>query len=338
MSDNRAAAMSALGRGLRFLLDTRQPAEHGLPCFWKEFSVFGRSSDEWVTAYTAAALAETEISEACDAADTAWQFLTAQRSQIPTGLGYNWEAPRDADSTLWGCRLTVLLGRTSDDWFRRAIEFMAGPQPPPTTGCLRTDGGIATYPSADCLTIELRNNTRVATDGWRSSHVCVTAAAAWLTELLSYGDLIGFLTRTQSSRGCWESYWWTDPEYATAHAVESLARHDSQRECIERAAVWLEDCPAGASSFQLALRIIGLSAANPSRADALLAKLLELQLDDGSWASSARMRIPPPNLRNPDVRWNWNETNDGFGGIVVDRARIFTTATAVRALTSCLAR
>jgi hypothetical protein len=329
MSDARVDAANSLQKGVRFLLDVRQPSEVGAPRFWKDFSVFGRTSDEWITAYTAAALAETGISEACDAADTGWRFLTADQSVAPTGLGYNREAPRDADSTQWGCRLSVLLGRASDEWFRRAIEFLA-------KRCLRPDGGVATYASADSLPIEIRSNTRGAAEGWTCSHVCVTAAAAWLKELLVCGDLTGFLTRTQSLEGYWGSYWWIDREYATAMALESLSRHSLKQELIDQAAVWLKKRPPGTSSFKLALRIIGISAAK-DHAEALLSRLLALQLADGSWASSARMRIPPLNLRHPDLRWNWDEASDGFGGIVLDRARVFTTATAVRALTACLA-
>ncbi len=292
--------------------------------------MFGRTSDEWVTAYVAVALAETGVSEACDAADTAWRFLTADQGAVAAGLGYNREAPRDADSTQWGCRLSVLLGRTSDEWFQRAIKFLS-------KACLRPDGGITTYPSADCLPLEMRSNTRGAAEGWTSSHVCVTAAAAWLKDLSLCGDLTAFLVRTQSSEGYWRSYWWADREYATALALESLSRHSPKQELIDCAVVWLKKRLPETSSFKLALRIIGMSAAH-HHADALLSKLLALQLADGSWASSACMRIPPPNLRDPDFRWNWDKASDGFGGIVVDRARIFTTATAVRALASCLAR
>jgi hypothetical protein len=341
MSDARDGAANSLHRAVRFLLGSRPPAsstshpvaqELESSCQWKDFSVFGRSSDQWVTAYAAVALAETGIPEARAAAEASWRFLTAERGgSVPTGLGYNREAPRDADSTQWGCRLAVLLGHTSDDWFGRSVRFLV-------SDCFRPDNGIATYPSASCLPFNTSNNTRVATDGWTSSHVCVTAAAAWLEELLAHRDLVGFLAQAQVPQGYWNSYWWVDREYATAHALESLSRHGLRGDRFDRAVVWLESRPPGSSSFQLALRIIAISAARPGPPDALLPDLLASQLADGSWPSSARMRIPPPDLRNPEVRWNWDEASDGFGGIVVDRARIFTTATAVRALTSCLVR
>ena len=354
MQCDRASTTDSLQKAIRFLLNSRRRVaggpntplhENDSPTYWSDFCVFGRFSDEWVTGYTAVALAGSIIPEARDAAYRAWRFLTADRPRKRPGLGYNRETPHDADSTQWGCRLAQLLGLTTDEWFQQGIELLVGSrtgrQPQSSVvpaAFLRPDGGIATYFVTAFPLMDGHRAREDAVRGWTRSHVCVTAATAWMRDVLAFGDLIGFLAREQAPQGYWNSYWWADREYATAHAVESLSRHGLQPEMVERGVRWLSECAGEISAFRLALRLIGISITGSDRAEGLLRRLLALQLGDGSWDASARLRIPPLDLSNPEIRWNWDEGSDGFGGIVIDRARVFTTATGVRALTSCLVR
>lgn len=335
-----AGILDALARARRFLLTAQGCAAcgGGTPAIWQDFDVFGAPSDEWVAAYAAAALAELDLGAEKEAAARCWRFLARESGGAAAALGYREGAARDADSTLWGCRLARLLGQESCPRYRAFAEFLRG--------CLRPDGGVATYPSAAALAAQFPGYGRLRQGhGWMQPHVCVTAAAAWLPEFQT-PEVIAFLIRAQSREGCWHAHWWADREYATAHAVESLARleegaqpaPEGSREAVARGVRWLCELPPGASPFRLALRALGISAGRQRGWEPSLAELPGLQHEDGSWPASARLRVPPLDAPNPNLRWNWDEQGNGFGSIVLDRARIFTTATAVRALNQCLKR
>ena len=60
--------------------------------------------------------------------------------------------------------------------------------------------------------------------------------------------------------------------------------------------------------------------------------LIENQNEDGSWSSSACLRIPPPYEKNPDAIYNWNMNGKGGRSIILDRNRIFTTITVIDSL------
>jgi hypothetical protein len=62
--------------------------------------------------------------------------------------------------------------------------------------------------------------------------------------------------------------------------------------------------------------------------------LIALQRANGQWPASARMRVPDPGDSNPDDRTNWTEGGRIEGAVVIDQRGIFTTATALRALTT----
>jgi len=328
----------ALAKAHKFLLRAQPPALEGEPlqtrqaALWQDFRVFDTPSDEWVPAYVAAALAETgESALATEAARHWWRALVSR--DVPA-LGYRAGSARDADSTLWACRLAHLLGEQQHPAYARFVAFLRG--------CIRPDGGLATFPSARALAAQFPSQPRIRQGhGWTCSHVCVTAAALWLPEIAAIPDVTRFLVRAQTPEGYWNPYWWADREYATALAIESLARQqpdhadDGAQQAIAKGAQWLSGFPPGASAFRLALRVSGLAQARLSAFIPPLNELMELQLDDGSWPASARMRIPPLDSDHPDRRWNWDEHGTSFASIVLDQERIFTTATAVRALTAC---
>ena len=333
MPGERADAERAAERALEFLLDSRfielelENSKHLQGGFgWRDFAVVGMQSDEWVTAYTAYALAEAGKQQGYAAAKSAWQWLVAESRIDRPGLGYNRRTPQDADSTVWGCRLAAAIGRSSDEWTARALRYLHT--------CGREDGGIATFADADDLSH--LGSAADGVEGWTTSHECVTAAAACLPEVVNFTDVCGFLARKQQPEGFWRPYWWADADYATAHAIESLSRLNADRRAIDRGVAWLSRSPSNHSPFVLALRVLGISKAGSYSFKPALRELLDLQLANGSWPASARLRIPPPNLKNPAIIWNWHEQHDGIGGVVLDRQGVFTTATALRALSSCL--
>ncbi|HZS55169.1 MAG TPA: hypothetical protein VFA65_12250 [Bryobacteraceae bacterium] len=323
----QAKREAALKRAVHFLLGKRLTDDGANGRYWRDFNAYTNESDEWVTAYTAYALAETELSEGTQAACEAWEWLIYGSCLHGSGLGYSRLSPQDADSTAWGLRLAAMLGRSKDTFAREAYDFL--------TTFVRPDGGIGTFSAPGALAIcPGKNPSDVA--GWTASHTCVTGPAAWLLEIAG-GNACRFLANTQQKAGFWRAYWWADDEYATAHAVESLAATGDFDEAVQRGASWLKDRHSR-SSFTLALQVLGMAKGGEQHFETALDDLLALQNDDGSWPPSARLRIPAPFLKEPHLQWNWDEGGNGIGCIMVDHRRVFTTATAVRALSACRRR
>jgi hypothetical protein len=295
---------------------------------WRDFDFYVGQSDEWVTAFTAAALAETCDHQARDIAALVWSRLQARASGTGPGFGYNGKTTHDADSTIWACRLAQNLGISSGDCLSQSLDFIRS--------CMRTDGGISTFPNASVVRQMVRIPAGMSVEGWIQSHICVTAAAAGLLEL-GGSSVRRYLRATQSPSGAWSAYWWSDPEYATALAVDALRTSQSEEDsaAIERAGAWMASRADTGAPFPLALRVLGISRAGNRGFDAALGRLLDLQRADGSWPPSARLRQPPPYLLDPDAWWFWDQRHKGFGCVRVDDRSVFTTATAVWALAAC---
>jgi len=241
------------------------------------------------------------------------------------GWAFNDRVPPDADSTIWVCRLSRTLDPSTD--LRPALAFLLH--------CQRSDGGVATYPSEEGVRRSMRLPPHVSCRGWLQSHACVTAAAAVLPELGCLTELRSYLRRAQRPDGSWQGYWWPDPDYPTALAVEALRQHGAAEDlpAIQAALAWTHAHPPRPSAFALAcaLRILR---DDPPRCRELADSLARLQNDDGSWPSSARIRIPPPDVLNPAAIWNWSDRRYDIYSIRPDHARLFTTATVLSALLS----
>jgi squalene cyclase len=284
------------------------------------------ASDEWVTAYTGAALAgvpsrsPTSI-DARQAADRAWALLR-ERRPAGTGWGFNRLSPPDADTTAWTLRLATALGAKDSPHLQRARQWLGDH--------VLSDGGLTTY-RRDVLEAP-------GSAGWsRSSHACVSAAGA---PVLGQTPVLEFLRREQLSDGSWSAYWWHDPEYATALAAAALAavRLAADRARVAAATAWAaarmsSDGSAGGSPFAtgLCLRILGLAddeeaVAARRRATAWLGNN---QRADGSWAPSARLRVPPPHATDPAASAETVST--------IDDKAVFTTATVIVALAEQMA-
>lgn len=141
--------------------------------------------------------------------------------------------------------------------------------------------GLATY--------RVGAHERPVHASWLEAHGCVTAAAAGLDALR--GDL-----RPDGS-----GFWWVDGAYAAALAAEAGFPVPEPP-----AAPWT---PFGAA---LRARQAAASGKPPD-----LGRLLESQLEDGSWSASAELAFP---------------NREGLPQRPLDRARVFTTATVLAAL------
>ncbi len=309
MSDATASAAPSVAVAARaavdFLLAARSSS--GESSHWTDFMLPAGASDLWVTAFVGGVLARSPDAEAHAAAEAAWLFL-AERASAEGGWGYNTNVPADADSTLWGLRLGAALGVSECPAARRARAFLDRHRHP--------DGGLATYASADAVRAYLGLPQGLSFAGWTASHGCVTAAGA---NLPAWGEsLRPALLRDQAADGSWRAYWWFDDEYATAEAVAALAGAPEHAARIDQAVDWtlrrlerLMDATASRSpSFALAHAARTLARAVdrlPLRTtlDAVLERLASTQRADGSWAASARLRVPRPDTLVPDPEAPW---------------------------------
>lgn len=346
-TDLSAATRSALD----FLLKS-QDADGA----WKDFLLPAGNSNVWVTGFVGSVLAALPEDEARDAARGGWRFLEGAAT-TDGGWSYNPSVPGDADSTLWGLRLGETLGFKGSDSFQRASGFLERH--------LGNDGGLSTYASSAPVQRYIGLPPSVSFDGWTQSHVCVTAAGANLSTHQQH--FYQFLLQKQTDEGKWIAYWWFDDEYATAEAVaafvgDGLTLGDGVSEIarrVERAAVWalkrseiltaFEGTNPPAFALAHLLRILvraGQSSEAQAAISKVVARLVEWQKPDGSWPSSARLRVPRPDAVVPAAETEWtmwagmppitpsveNILKHTFSIYSPDHYGVFTTATVLRAL------
>ena len=320
--------------------------------WWRDFDEGAGSSDEWVTAYVSSMLAATNDDCSIQAAHGSWKLLKWRRWWLP-GWGYNGLFPPDADSTLWALQLAAHVGDKGSVRVRRALRFLSRH--------VRSSGGLTTFAEDG----PIRRSTRLGATagegsqnsfsfaGWCGPHLCITALAASLPSFEGRAKAMDYIRRAQHANGSWTGYWWCDPEYPTALAIEALSTsaEKEDRARIERAVTWavrrvayyseeriirpttLEEEHAFAAAW--AARIL-LHTQENDRVQAALktvvARLLAQQCADGSWAPSAKQRIPPPDVTDPEAYPNWRFNVRGNGSIKIDHNRCFTTATVLGAL------
>ncbi len=330
---------TAVSRGHAFLLRT----QHG-EGWWADFWLSPGKSDGWVTAYAGGVVAAAGDAGSRSAACAAWQWLARRPSP---GWGYNGLTPDDADSTAWAIRLAEVVGAGHTERVARARALLATHVHP--------DGGVSTYGDDGAIRSFIGAPAGLRFDGWCRPQPCVTAAAA--AGGLGDGAALRYLRAAQKDDGHWLSYWWCEDEYATAMAATALGRHGRDRDDnlrVAQAAAWAAGrlgsngyavssvCPTGSPfATALALRTLGHGGKggdNAARARRAVDWLFEQQRPDGSWVSSAGLRVPYPGDTAPERHVGWKLGGTIEGAISLDQERIFTTATVVETLRTLLER
>lgn len=328
----------AINKAAGFLLSKQNKAG-----WWIDFETLAGFSDEWVSAYVACALADTGIKSAEKPVSECWKRLTSRRF-ISNGWGYNRKVPSDTDTTGWALYLAEKTKNLNHYRAKRALKYLRK--------AITPEGGIPTYPREAGIRFFTHLKKGVSFNGWCSPHLCVTSSVANLDSFKDCKRLIAYLRDTQLDDGYWRSYWWCEKEYATCFAVKALARQndlgDFQR--IKRALEWSSekistegfvqnsDFPQGSPfATALALQILLVkSVMNTEKQETISGNcinwLLNEQWPDGSWQTSARLRIPSPDEQYPDRVKKWNYNTFGGGSIRKDQNRLFTTATVLNAL------
>lgn len=297
----RTAPGAAAERAAGFLL-----AERDQDDFWRDFRLPNGASDEWVTAFVGYALVTSGLPlPAGLESQTVGALLARQRPE--GGWGYNGISPADADSTAWALKFLRAAGHSGPE-VERAERFLGAH--------LLPGGGVSTYARSTRIVFE--GTGGLDDSGWRGSHACVAANVAGLI-----GEpAAGFLRSSQRADGAWTAYWWRDDAFATALAAEALPAGEART----RAAAWAARRSASsASAFEQAWLIRTLRLGGPAerqRARAMASTLAAGQQRDGGWDSSAEMLFPDP----AELRRRTGSPP------VPDRARLFTSASALLAL------
>jgi squalene cyclase len=329
-----APVKKALAAGVAFLL-----ARQGPDGLWHDFETLAGEASDWPTGYIGAQLLDAGVRGAPigAAADA-----LMQHQHRDGGWGYHRDVPSDADSTACVLLFLAAAGRNG-----QAME-QAG-------RCLRRhqdprSGGVATYADPEPIRRFMAVGRRVDLRGWCAPHLEVTATAGRAFAAVPRGrfraeaDLAWrYVKHRHAADGGWDSYWWVGRHYPTLQAA-ALGWALADPEPVAQAATWTrsEQLPGGAwagsgterSAFATALSL-AVMLLGGSDVDALGRGLLELtglQQEDGGWPAHARMRIPPPNVAEPDSFESWRVDGLGTGVVVRDHHRLFTTAACISVL------
>lgn len=306
------AFKTSLERAITFVLENRD--SEGM---WRNFlsRTHGESTD-WVTSFSGLNLLSSEIPRD-KLENTAKAVLKRQREN--GGFSYNHKIVPDADSTSFAIMFLNYFGYI--DELINSKKFLDSHQ--------NSDGGFGTYREEN-IRQYYRIPSGMSVAGWCSSTPDVTASALLVNPFNN--KAINYLVNTQNQDGFWRSYWWNSDVYATAHSIATLPV-EIYGERVFKAQDWLADeGNISEAAFYIALSINTLSK-NPKYKEIVkkrVKKLLDLQLEDGSWNTVPILRFPHPSNINPwedQIRWREDSR---------DQNRIFTTSTCIRALHNSL--
>ena len=330
--------MEVIERGITFLLGAQR--QDGL---WRDFVTLAGVGIDWPTGF----VGEQLVIAGADPAplELAAHALIA-RQHDDGGWGYHEGVPTDADST--ACVLLFLqaiqkLGVDTGEGPERAAVCLERHQLP-------ASGGVPTYREPEAIRRFMKLNQEADLSGWCSAHVDVTATSARALHSAagihhdSAAEMWRYVRARQFDNGCWRSYWWTSPHYATLQAA-TLAKDFSDHASLERAAKWAlgeqldgggwsaPGAPVSALATALTLSILVKSGIADAAVDRAVECLSELQEIDGGWPIHPMMRIPPPYLIEPGNLQKWRPDGLGTGVVIRDQNRLFTTAACLAALT-----
>lgn len=294
----------ALKDSMRYLLSIQN--DNGS---WDDYHLPVGTSDQWVTAYAAQALAQygkkSSNNEAIHAATKAANWLAEHRS-YHSGWGFNAMTGPDADSTAMTVALFDELGLPVDAADRLLFREHWG--------------------QGDCIA------TYTEPDAWATGHWDVTP---WGYHGMSIEDKITFLDPFKKAlhthrmdNGFWRSYWWRNPYYSTFVTLEVLDRLGLEEPMdgyeYDASSIQIDN------AFDLAcyIGIECIRGYSDEKIGAHLRVLLNWQAGNGQWYGSANLRVTDNFCYEP-----WNNPS---GEYYEDKKSIITTATIIRVLSKII--
>jgi len=312
---------------------------------WSDFLTSAGAGTQWVSSYVGYQLAEANL------ATELTSCLRSKRTSDDTIGAYNETMIQDGDSmAFWIGFLYEETGSVPEAAIEKWSQYCDD------------RGGWRTYLEGSALRNRLDLPSTQPVDGWLTPKPCVTAAAAAiLTNMprveISVKQSIRRLLDLQEQDSYWRSYWWTSPIYSTSFSLRALSTYssstgstsDSIEYSIAQASRWLRDLQhkdgswavrGDSSPLYTALAVKALAEADPKATTSIRAIragvnwLLQSQRADGSWPTHRVLRIPATSIDDPSAVENWRKSSFGTNVLVDDHRRVFTTATAVNALST----
>lgn len=326
------AVDNAIEKGIKYLL---YQAVNG---YWRGFSTMAGESDIWVTGFVLAHI--YTLCEDVEAIKKSQNFLLKSR-QSSGGWSYSAMVPPDADSSAWSLMALQSSPELTGLALEKAKVFLWSHFINKGVSTYKIESGIRQFISAP-------SDDFIA--GWTSAHTDVSIAAV-LADIKNekVPGILNWLINSQTSEGFINSHWWRGPYYTTTLLLRALSlqqeflpEENSRkiaegliRQQILNGGFGL-DSSETLDPFTSALGLesfahLSYLGYNQERAKCGNA-LLKSQLKDGSWTGSFILRIPAPDVLDPNQINSWNNADGGGNSFVSDQDGFFATAMACYAL------
>ena len=161
--------------------------------------------------------------------------------------------------------------------------------------------------------------------------------------------ILDWLQSLRTEEGFIKSYWWRGPFYTTTLMLRAIhvRREILPKESAEGILKGLKNLQLDAGgfavekgnksdSFSTALALEALvylsGIGGQNEAHTCAKALLKMQTDDGNWEGDFILRIPAPNVLDPETVAAYNNVDLGGNSFIKDRDGLFATAMACHAL------
>lgn len=322
----------AIKKGVNYLLS------HVLDGRWRGFPTLAGESDIWVTGFVMAHL--QGIFKTQDTFKSTIEFLITSR-QPTHGWSYSAIVPSDADSTAWCLTAVEQANEFTINELENSKSFLWSHFVSPGISTYNVNSGIGNFISAP---------NEKAFAGWCSPHPDVSIAAV-LADVHheKVPGILNWLQSLSTEEGFIKSYWWRGPFYTTTLMLRALHIRGETlpKEKAERLLKGLKDFQLDdggfaletgnqADPFSTALALealINLSDLGGEKETLACVKaLLKSQTENGNWAGDFILRIPAPNVLDPETVVAYDNVDLGGNSFIQDRDGLFATAMACYAL------
>ena len=305
---------------------------------WSGFPTLAGESDIWVTGFILSHI--SKLSNHTDAIKVSQKFLLNSR-QPSGGWSYSDVVPPDADSTAWCLLALEECPELAEPALEQARTFL-------WTHFL--GHGVSTFTNTSSICEFIAAETNMSVSGWTAPHTDVSIAAALAdSHHENVPKIVSWLIEQQANKGLISSYWWRGPYYTTTLllrvlSMQNLLLPNKSSKKIVSALIQRQLSDGGFAletsttkdPFNTALALesfcrlpdLGQQQEKTNCGTALL----QSQQENGSWAGDFTMRIPAPDVLDPDLNASWNNADGGGNSFIDDKDGLFATAMACYAL------